>query len=202
MVSEELSETLFPLINEVDGDEDQRDILSPQLRANFRKLRTFLAPQEENSLGKRRENLSCNESDRKKRKQSSASTTKKGRAIVKANQSAECTPDPSCKDSEHDFIDTDDILAEQVHLAAHTLVTAENEIAMLRKGIAELESLLELNEDMNCTNIKSENIDNNKLGTMPVLKPSSVNVNFGFDCEGQTIIQTNNPTSVFEMGEN
>jgi len=200
MASEEFSGTLFPLFNEANDDKDHQDIMSPQLRSNFKQLKAYLSPQEEFISEKKRENRDCCENDKKKRKQSN---NEKERELCTNKPSSEHIMGLSCDNLGIDLNKMDKLLAERVCLAAHTLVSAENEIAMLEKGIVELESLLDLNEENNVTNNRAnENIeDSSRLGTSPPMKASNVNQDLRFDIGGQTIIQAQDPLIILKMGE-
>lgn len=127
--------TLFPPISEEDSEKD--DVLSPELRTNFKQLRSFLTQEEEsNKKTKYDGKLSL---ERRKRKKSEESN------------------DSAIRETKSNRINNSDcILSQRFHLAAQTLITAQNEISLMCKGIVELEELLASNEEAIEQNVNQE----------------------------------------------
>jgi hypothetical protein len=148
MVSESLSHTLFPPISE-EGSDGTSDVLSSELRSNFKQLRALLSLQEkQQSVGQLGEHDNYSANDEKKTKKRKKNQEGKNNKICNRSISSE------------DILNSSDhIMSQRVHLAARTLVTAQNEIALLYNGISELEALLASNEENSCADISEDNIE-------------------------------------------
>lgn len=209
MVSEEISKTLFPLINGEDGNED-KDVLSPQLRSNFEKLKAYQSLQEKHVL-KFQDNNECDEASEGKRRKASRED-KKGKKRKKSEFDEQQMNSPTLHKTSSE--DLNELFSHRVELAAQTLVTAESEIAMYRNGIAELESLLELNEEKNCSNFR---IPNSQSSAANVLMSQNFNVeavsgndeNAPDQCEdlkfvkkASALISPSKASNVLEVNEN
>lgn len=159
MVSEALSNTLFPPISEEDGD-GKSDVLSSELRSNFKQLRALLALQEkQQSVGQlgEHENYSANDGKKTKKRKK----TQEDKKNKKCNRSATFNESRSILSSDDIPNSSDHIMSQRVHLAARTLVAAQNEIALLYNGISELEALLASSEENSCADISENNIETN-----------------------------------------
>lgn len=145
MESTTLSHSLFPpLDDKVEG----RDVISPDLRLNFDKLRSFLAPPQEST----HQQLTVFKSngDRKKRQ-----TLDESEYNSKSpNKKRIVTEEPKhINTRETDRISCEDpvIYQQRVQLAAQTYDVIQSEIALMHNGIRELEALLEASSEDNCS---------------------------------------------------
>lgn len=202
MVSEEFLQTLIPLISEEDGATNE-DVLSPELRSNFKQLVDYISSQETISLEAQRQQETCKVRGEKR--------TDKSNDIERKNcEKSSCKSMALSNSSFANEKNNPDLFSsKRVQLAAHTLVKAESEIAFLKRGIAELESLLELNEESARNTVINDNIQNkaeNSVFTEDAKMKSTVDdVNMarlpGDLKPLSTYILPKNPASVFDMDE-
>jgi len=150
MVSDKTPHTLFPPLLGDEDDNKKYDILSSELRSNFVQLRSLLSTEEEQSNVNTKQNenaltvceIDTNESNKNKDKKMRHKSY-----IENKKRLAHSTI--SLSSSNKMLKNSDPIMSRRVQLAATTLITAQNEIALLYNGIAELEALLASNNQNN-----------------------------------------------------
>jgi len=155
MVYDTGTHTLFPPL----GDEDSKKcgMLSSELKSNFEQLRSLLSSQD-NKLNldleeqKSSKALKANESyelyGQKGKKRHHGNVASDGMLLAQPTN----VLIPSNKIQKN----SDVIMSRRVHLAASTLVAAQNEISLLYNGIAELEALLASSKEKQSTRINYE----------------------------------------------
>jgi len=153
-----MTQTLFPPIGEEDNITS--DILSPELRENFRRLRSFLTSQELQSM-EALNNMDENYFSRDRNNKRSRTDEQRKTQDKKVNRSDTSSPvnwihAPNTPNKPNFLV------PERVQLAARTLVAAENEISLLSNGIAELESLLALNAESDYVDFSNDVVNNDE----------------------------------------
>lgn len=155
MVYDTSTHTLFPPL----GDEDSKKcgMLSSELRSNFEQLRALISSQDNQfNLGLEEQKDSkaskINESNKllaqRGKKRHHVNVTSDEKSLAQSTN----TLIPSNKIQKK----SDVIMSQRVHLAANTLIAAQNEISLLYNGIAELEALLSSNSEKQSTQINYE----------------------------------------------